>query len=77
MLKYHGKIMSLGYAQALAKFLENNGKVECHILKIHLDDCSMKDLEFNTILEGVKKSKFGVSLQKITYSNNEMGLESI
>ena len=76
-LKYHGKIMSLGYAQALAKFLANNTKLEHQVLKLHLDDCSMKDLEFHTILEGVKKCKFGVSLQKIIYSNNEMGLESI
>ena len=77
MLKYQGKIMSLGYAQALAKFIENNREVDHHILQLHLDDCSMKDVEFNTILEGVKKSKFGVSLQTLIYSNNEMGRESI
>ena len=77
MLLYQGKIMSLGYAQALAKFIQNNRKAEHHILKIHLDDCSMKDQMFAAILEGVKKSKFGQSLQNITYSNNEMGIDSI
>ena len=50
MLKYQGKIMSLGYAQALAKFIQNNREVDHHILQLHLDDCSMKDLELNTIL---------------------------
>ena len=48
-----------------------------HILKIHLDDCSMKDQELNNILQGVLNSKYGVSLQNLTYSNNEMGIKSI
>ena len=62
---------------ALGKFIENNTKADTHILKIHLDDCSMKDQEFNNILQGVLNSQYGVSLQNITYSNNEMGIESI
>lgn len=37
----------------------------------------MKDLEFSTILDGVRSSKLGVSLQNITYSNNQMGAKSI
>lgn len=37
----------------------------------------MKDAEFKHILKGIRKSKIGLSLQNITYSNNEMGVESI
>jgi len=35
---------------ALAKFIESNQKYEFHLLKLHLDDCSMKDQEFDAIL---------------------------
>ena len=76
-LKFQGKILSRGYSMALSKFIENNTRADMHILQLHLDDCSMKDQEFNNILQGVLKSRYGVSLQNITYSNNEMGIESI
>ena len=77
MIKYQGKTMGMGYAQAIASYLKQSTKIDHLILKIHLDDCYMKDEQFSTILEGVRSSKLGVSLQNITYSNNQMGAKSI
>lgn len=76
-LKYQGKTMGLGYAQALSKFIKNNKQIENLILRMHLDDCCMKDQELATILDGVRRSSLGVSLQNFTYSNNAFGHQSI
>jgi hypothetical protein len=62
VLRYQGKNMGIGYARALTKFIENNKNIQYHIINLHLDDCCMKDVEFNIILQGILNSKFGVSL---------------
>ena len=69
--------MGIGYAKALSKFIQNNRQIENLILRMHLDDCCMKDLELATILKGVKNSLLGISLQNFTYSNNAFGKESV
>mmetsp|Transcript_21437 Transcript_21437/g.33122 ORF Transcript_21437/g.33122 Transcript_21437/m.33122 type:complete len:127 (+) Transcript_21437:2000-2380(+) len=52
-LIYQGKIMSLGYAKALSKFITAETSFENQIMKIHLDDCAMKDPEFAVLLDSV------------------------
>ena len=42
-LKYQGKTLGMGYAKALAQFIKRNKKIGNIILKMHLDDCCMKD----------------------------------
>jgi len=54
-----------------------NRILERHLLKLNLDDCCLKDKDFSSILEGIYSSTYGVSLQNITYSNNELGILSM
>lgn len=77
-MNFHCKALSLGYCKAIATMIEQNPEAQNHLLSIHLDDCSMKDPEFELILDAVLSTKhFYPSLQSLKYSNNEMGPKSI
>ena len=75
--RYQGKILSPGYAAVLGELFLHNTELERHILKLNIDDCSMKDEDFSAILEGIFHSKYGCALQSITYSNNALGAKSV
>ena len=54
---------------------ESADNPELLVHKLIIDDCGMKDSQFATILRGIKEQ--GSSIYTISYSNNELGPESI
>ena len=76
-LSHQGKRIGMPYAVALGEYIRLNKRQDHHILKLHLDDCSMKDEEFAVILKNIRECEMGVSLQNLAYSNNEIGAASV
>lgn len=52
-MNFHGQPLNIGYCKAFAQMIKNNVEACDHLLSIHLDDCSMKDEEFATILDSI------------------------
>lgn len=76
--KLQNKMLNIGYASAIADYIQSNEDINLHLLEIHFDECSMGDEELAVILESIRKTRyFQTSIQKISYTNNIIGYKSI